>query len=140
MKKILLIALTAIIGQAATAQKSNVKAAEVAYFAKDYEKGVKAITEAMNNEQTKADPKTYYLASLLFSSLNDEAQSSNLSSTSNVTITNKGKSSSDTITANVVTKTNIFKDYYRTETGHLFTVVKLKADYEKDNVNILLMN
>ena len=55
MKKILLIALTAIIGQAATAQKSNVKAAEVAYFAKDYEKGVKAITEAMNNEQTKAE-------------------------------------------------------------------------------------
>jgi hypothetical protein len=109
MKKILLIALTAIIGQAATAQKSNVKAAEVAYFAKDYEKGVKAITEAMNNEQTKADPKTYYLASLLFSSLNDDAA-------------------------------NAAKAYYRTETGHLFTVVKLKADYEKDNVNILLMN
>ena len=109
MKKILLIALTAIIGQAATAQKSNVKAAEVAYFAKDYEKGVKAITEAMNNEQTKADPKTYYLASLLFSSLNDDAA-------------------------------NAAKAYYRTETGHLFTIVKLKADYEKDNVNILLMN
>jgi len=109
MKKILLIALSAFIGQAATAQKSNVKAAEVAYFAKDYEKGVKAITEAMNNEQTKADPKTYYLASLLFSSLNDDAA-------------------------------NAAKAYYRTETGHLFTIVKLKADYEKDNVNILLMN
>jgi hypothetical protein len=109
MKKILLIALTAIIGQAATAQKSNVKAAEVAYFAKDYEKGVKAITEAMNNEQTKADPKTYYLASLLFSSLNDDAA-------------------------------NAAKAYYRTETNHLFSVIKLKADYEKDNVNILLMN
>ena len=73
MKKILLIALTTLVGQAAIAQKSNVKAAEGAYFAKDYEKGVKAITEAMANEQTKADPKTYYLASLLFSSLNDDA-------------------------------------------------------------------
>jgi hypothetical protein len=75
MKKILLIALTAIIGQAATAQKSNIKAAEVAYFAKDYEKGVKAITEAMNNEQTKMNPRTYYLASQIYYSMNEDSTS-----------------------------------------------------------------
>ena len=109
MKKILLITLTALVGQVANAQKSNIKAAEVAYFAKDYEKGVKAITEAMANEQTKADPKTYYLASFLFNSLNEDPA-------------------------------NAAKAYYKTETQHLFSLIKLKADYEKDNVNNLLIN